>query len=155
MWNIEASLILVIVVVGVFDTFGGCHFDSSNIPEGTLFGLAPLGSAAYALSLATNLLATLLVAFKAWSVFQLTSVLLNANYQLNLFRQLRRHLREYVVAKVGAPGARRDAGAAPDGRAAERDVVALAQAPPLQLALPLLKELEVPPALAHLRVEGR
>ena len=46
---------------------------------GTMFEREPSGIGAYAMSLATNLLATLLVAYKAWFVLRLVRVCLIYN----------------------------------------------------------------------------
>ncbi|PIL32081.1 hypothetical protein GSI_06786 [Ganoderma sinense ZZ0214-1] len=75
------------LVMGGVDASGGCVLgalgnarESLNV-QGALFGRETFGSAAYALSLATNLFATLLVAYKAW--------------------RSRRRLGQYLMAKVG------------------------------------------------------
>ncbi|PIL28049.1 hypothetical protein GSI_09801 [Ganoderma sinense ZZ0214-1] len=71
------------LVMGGADATGSCVLaDSDSLHvQGVLFGGEHYGSAAYALSLATNLLATLLVACKAW--------------------QSRRRLGAYLAAKIG------------------------------------------------------
>ncbi|KAM5536427.1 hypothetical protein V8D89_009863 [Ganoderma adspersum] len=83
--------LLATLVLGLADSVRGCRaipaqFDPIDMtdyinPVGTMFEGLPIGVAACALSLSTNVLATSLIGYKAW--------------------QMRRRLRGYLVAKIG------------------------------------------------------
>ncbi|PIL25996.1 hypothetical protein GSI_11750 [Ganoderma sinense ZZ0214-1] len=84
----QSVFLLVTFILGVIDTVKGCHPSESSegddtpfVFPGTLFEGLQIGVAACVLSLSTNLLATALVAYKAW--------------------ESRRRLRGYLIAKAG------------------------------------------------------
>ena len=90
-----------LTVLGVIDTTSNaCRVDwnSSLVGIGSMYQGIPIGISVCVLSLTTNLLATLLVGYKAWYSVMQANHGLTGTLTTIFHRQWRRHLKGYLVS---------------------------------------------------------